>query len=359
MKHGRLITLILVCICLATNVQAETITLEGRVEGKETLPFFVPFEGRIENVYIHPGDRISGGETLLSVATSKVYAPMAGTVSGLRAAPGDALQDIVLTIEPEHSLAANCSFAKAYKSNATQQVKQGEWVYLRSTSGDSPRRTGTGCIVQETNEGYTVQVTGGNLLVSDSVQVYRQDDYQYASCVGSGQVFFAERCRVSGNGTLLAMHVKDGQKVDKGDLLYETIIWDSGSQQDLSASLSAPEDCVIVKVDVSIGQHATVGQQAGELIRISDLCVKVAATEEELACMPLGQEVSISLLAFPELNYSGTVESISYLPLDPSARVMQYEVIIRFSADQNIRLKMGAVVEIERAEEACLSEENQ
>ena len=48
-----LLELLMMSSMVLENVQAETITLEGRVEGKETLPFFVPFEGRIENVYIH------------------------------------------------------------------------------------------------------------------------------------------------------------------------------------------------------------------------------------------------------------------------------------------------------------------
>lgn len=358
MKYGKMGALVLLCLCLMAGAHAETIMLDGRVEANGFLPLFSSIEGYVENVYVQPGERITGGAPILSVETNKVYAPMDGTVSGLLSVQGGMVQGEVLVVEPEYPLIATCTFSKAHKSNETMTVQKGETVYLRCITSDSPRRTGTGIILHETDGGYTVQVTDGNLLVNDTVQVYRQESFNYASCIGSGQVSLAAKGRVTASGMLLSLHVKNGQLVEKGDLLLETLVVDENPQLIHSADLAAPEDCIVAELNVSIGQSITLGQQVATVIPVNDVCVKVRAEEAYLALLPVGQEVTISLNALPNKEYPGKVESISYLPEDASARVMLYEVTIRFSADEDVRLMMGATVEIERDQEVCSSEES-
>lgn len=358
MKYGKMGALVLLCLCLMADAHAETIMLDGRVEANGSLPLFSSIEGYVEDVYVQPGERIAGGAPILSVETNKVYAPMNGTVSGLLSVQGDMVQGEVLTIEPKYPLIAACTFSKAHKSNETMTVQKGEAVYLRGITSDSPRRTGTGVILQETDSGYTVQVTDGNLLVNDTVQVYRQENFNYASCIGSGQVSLAAKGRVTASGMLLSLHVKNGQLVEKGDLLLETLVVDENPQRAPSADLTAPEDCIIAELNVSMGQSITLGQQVGTVIPLKDVCVRVLAEEGDLALLPVGQAVKVSLNALPDQEYPGIVESISYLPQDASARVMLYEATIRFPADEDVRLMMGAAVEIKGDGEACSSEES-
>lgn len=358
MKYGKMGVLVLLCLCLMAGAHAETIMLDGRVEANGFLPLFSSIEGYVENVYVQPGERIAGGAPILSVETNKVYAPMDGTVSGILSVQGDMVQGEVLVVEAEYPLIATCTFSKAHKSNETMTVQKGETVYLRCITSDSPRRTGTGIILHETDGGYTVQVTDGNLLANDNVQVYRQENFNYASCIGSGQVAFAAKGRVTASGMLLALHVKNGQVVEKGDLLLETLVVEENPQLTPSSDLTVAEECIVAELNVSIGQSITLGQQVATVIPVKDVCVKVMAEEADLALLPVGQEVTISLNALPAKEYPGKVESISYLPEDASARVMLYEVTIRFPADEDVRLMMGATVEIERDGEACSSEES-
>lgn len=347
MKYGKMGVIVLLCLCIVTGARAETIVLDGRVEANSSIPVFSDMEGTVEQVYVQPGDRIENGGPILSVKTTKVYAPLDGTVRGLFAEPGDAVQGELLTIEPEYPLLAACTFSKAYKSNETLTVQKGEVVYLRSTGSDSPRRTGAGVVSQETDSGYTVQVTDGNLLAGDNVQVYRQENFHQTSCIGSGQIAFAPKGRVSASGTLLATHVQNGQMVEQGDLLLETVVTEDHMQLSLSACLTAAEDGIVAELHVTTGQQITIGQQVATMIPVTEMCVKVLAEEAELALLPIGQAVTISLNAFPEKKYPGVVESISYLPQDASARVMLYEVTIQFLPDKDVRLLMGAAVEIE------------
>ena len=172
MKFTRkaLTALLIAALLLAPVALAETITLNGTVTASETHEIYAPIGGTVARVAVESGERVSAGDVLVSLSTTKVYADESGTVTGVFGQPGDSADTIsgrygaVMYIEGESVYTIDASTENAYNSTDTKFVHVGESVYLSCYSDG--KHTGTGVITAIQGTDYTVKVLSGEFLVT-------------------------------------------------------------------------------------------------------------------------------------------------------------------------------------------------
>ena len=57
----------------------------------------------------------------------------------------------------------------------------------------------------------------------ETVSIYRRSDYAESSRIGRGTVAAAKVVPIKGSGSILKMHVANGDFVERGELLFETV----------------------------------------------------------------------------------------------------------------------------------------
>ena len=189
---------ILLALCLALGAVfpgfalAET-TFDGTVVSGESVSVTAPFGGTVDSFTPAVGDRISEGDVIASVKTTKVYASIAGTVTGVFGQPGDTISDVVsrvgavLYLEPLNRYTITADIQHAYNDSDNKYINIGETLYIRSYY-TSNGNTAVGKVVAVDGVNYTVETTEGDLLMQETVSLYRDADYTNTSRVGRGTV---------------------------------------------------------------------------------------------------------------------------------------------------------------------------
>ncbi|MGN0402508.1 MAG: efflux RND transporter periplasmic adaptor subunit [Acetatifactor sp.] len=97
--------------------------------------------------------------------------------------------------------------------------------------------------------------------------------------------------------------------------------------------LCAPRDGLLVSVNVSAGDELT-----GEKILVSYVCadaltITVDVTEEDIIALSVGQHVDIELVAYPEEQFSGIIQSIETSDTSSETNTVSYPVVIGIEGD--------------------------
>ena len=360
MKMRRFFAGMLALALLGGGALAE-LSLDGSVVsgGSETVR--APFGGIVERILVRAGDLVNLGEPVASIVTTRVYAPQDGTVASVCAQPGDSAEGViarygaVLYIEPMNRYKVEASTEKAYNSSATKYVHIGEKVYLSCTKDGSHRGTARVTKLEAGDEEgvtkYTLEVTGGDFYIGETVGAFRGADFASDSRIGRGTVGQAEAIAVAGEGSVLKLHVAPGDSVERGQLLFETV---TGALDGLYAGDSAVASNVsgiVASVDAQGG--AAVEKDAG-LITVypfDKLQIEARVNVLDLYAVHEGAPVEIEFDLDPDnlLRYEGTVESISYLTTGEEGQTF-YSAYISFAADEHVRLGMPAIVYVGEGE---------
>ena len=237
---------------------AETIMIYGTVINTQPQPVICTADGSIDQIHFAVGDRVSEGAVIATLATQKVYATTDGTVY-LFGEPGDKISDIA----DQYGAVAYIAPEKPYTITATAtdrngvavSVLPGEVVFLRCYKDG--KHTGKGILAKLEKGKYTVVVTEGEFANSETVSVYRQEDYADTSRIGRAKVDTAEMIACKGDGYLVQFHVANGAKVEKGTLLYETIngSFVPGSQN--QNQITSPVDGIVSVIGIQNGTQLT------------------------------------------------------------------------------------------------------
>ncbi len=354
MKSTRKLAVLPLCVLLMMPcATAETTLYEGMIIAGDTSVLLAPCGGMVEAVSVQEGDRLAANDIVLVVSTEKVYAPISGKVIMPFAKVGDAASILqtecgsVLYIEPEYPYIASCTNSRAFQSNEMLTVYPGETVYLRSVSNEAKRHTGTGIITQTSGGGYTITLHTSDFSLNEDVRVYRSEDYDSKSCIGSGRISRAINQAIQGSGVIAAVHVQHGQTIKQGTLLFETVeVTPTYGTTAPCSQLTVSKDCIVMAVKTAVGDEVSQGHPVAAIAPISDLCIRIVVSEDELYLIQIGQKTQISLNAEPDIVLEGTVAKISYLPESGTGNAAQYGVEIAFDADVSMRIGMSAMVTI-------------
>ena len=338
---------------------AETV-LAGQVTAQTTQVIAAPYGGLVENVRVRVGDMIHIGDPIATLETTKVYAQTEGTVSGVFANEGDNAKGIeqrygaLVYIEPINRFTLACSTEKGYNSSENRYIHIGETVFLKCTKDGSHQGRGVVTGLDEKDDGkFTVEVTGGEFYMGETVDIYRSGDYANASRIGRGTVGRTQTVAVNAEGSVLKMHVKAGDTVERGELLFETV-------RGTLDGLYAPEKQVVSDVagviaTVDAGNGATVEKDAkiATIYPNNAMQIKMVISEADLMDVTVGgkAEIEFNWDADSGRRFEGTISSISYLSekKDDSAasQSAQYVAYVDFTPDETVRIGMTVIVYVE------------
>lgn len=339
---------------LSAMASAE-LALDGSVIAGGSEAVRAPFGGIVEEVKIRAGELVNVGDPVASIVTSRVYAPQDGVVGSVCGQEGDSAEGIikrygaVLYIEPTNRYIVQASTEKAYNSSKTRYIHIGEKLYLSCTQDGSHRGTAKVSKIEAADEAgvtkYTLEVTGGDFYIGETVGAFRSADYASNSRVGRGTVGQAEAIAVEGAGSILKMHVAPGDAVERGQLLFETV---EGTLDGLYAGESTiPSDLNGIVASVDVQNGATVAKDANlvTVYPFEKLQIEAQVNVMDLAAIHEGDSVEIEFDLDPDdvHRYAGKVESISYLASGEGSQ-KYYSAYISFEADAHVRLGMPAIV---------------
>ena len=346
----KLISLLIALALISGAALADSITLTGSVTAREEKCVTCAIGGTVAAVYAQAGQTVKKGDVIAELETEKVYAPVSGTVTGVFGAAGDAVEEVesdfgaVMYIESDcmYTIAANTDYA--YADDENYIVHSGESVYLSCYSDAT--HTGRGVITAIDGSDYTVRVTEGDFLVGETVNVYRGTEVKTKKRIGRGTLSRTNPVAVSGAGSIVNVCVADGDSVEKGDLLFETLSGTFDGYVLSGTQITAADDGVISEVSVSAGDTVEKGTAIAKIYPFSGMQVVAEISQYNLSCINKGDEVTVELLydGDEEVLLPGTVSMISAIANESETEDVTYDVYVAFAHDGNARFGMTATV---------------
>ena len=344
---------LLLCLLLSASALADyELSYEGAVTAEDPVPVNAIYGGKISRMNVRKGDLIHKGDLIAEIASTLNYAPLEGTVSGVYAAEGDDAESIgerygaVLYIEPLHKYTIAATTDKAYNSSETHFIHLGETVYLSCVSDGS--HYGTGIVSALTENGYNVEVTSGEFYISEKVGVYRDPDFAKESCLGRGTLEQAKPIAVKGSGSLLKIHVKNGDFVERGQLLFETVEGVLDGLYSPQTGVTAPQDGIVASVEANVGAAVGKGDAVIKIYPLDQLQITFNLPEADLYSIATGDPVNIEFYWDNDgnKNTTGTVTSVSHIGEAESENSdkMFYKTCVNFKYVDGIRIGMNVSV---------------
>ena len=285
-------------------------TADAKIVAPNTEKITAPFAGTLLPFDYETGDSVSAHETLFTLDTTPVYATQAGTVSAVFASVGDDASGVaahygaLAVIEPKNALYIDASTDQAYNDADNRYIHAGETLYLKLGNDK-----GTGVVTSVSGKKYTVEILSGSFDVDDTVRCFRESTTPSDSEVGRGKVTRYADVQVNANsGRIAAVHVKPGDAVEVGDLLFELV--DAQSEKNASRSIAASKDGVITSMNTASGAQVSRGQLLCEVADLSTLELSAEVDELDLNSIAVGDTLSYTLDAFDGETFTGTVTQI-------------------------------------------------
>ena len=363
-KGLRSVLAILTACLFLPGFALASASFDGTVVSKNAIAVTAPFGGVIASVPVRKGDYVNVGDVLAEVETTKVYSPTDGTITGLFAQAGDSVANVVtrygaaMYITPSHKFTINANTSYAFSSNENMYVHLGEVVYLRSYNFQIYNE-GKGVITAVKDDTYTVETTEGEFWMGETVSIFRGADYDTTTRIGRGSVNRTAEVTVGDTGSIVAMHVRDGEEVVRGQLLYETV---TGELADLVADgnqIKATVAGIVEAVSATAGASIAQGGLVATVCPKDRMQVMIQVNEYDLMDIALGDTVSLTF-TYDDMGLrtgTGTVQMISDVSMTTDTSDVSYKVYIDFDATDAIRLGMTVMVDIiEAGEEEALTD---
>ncbi len=346
-------------VCAMAMADAE-FSYEGTVVAGETVPVTVPYGGKLTGVTVRAGGLVRAGDVLGEIRATPTFAPVEGTITGLYAVEGDSTESIserygaVLYIEPTHRYTIAATSDKAFNSSENYFIHLGEKVYMSCVSDGS--HTGTGIVSALTDSGYNIEVTGGDFYLNEKVEIYRNSEKNKESRIGRGTVGRAKPVAVKGSGSIVKLHVANGDFVERGEALFETA---DGVLDGLYApdnKVICPADGVLSSVDKNNGDTVAKGDTMAKLIPTASFQVQFEIPESDLFSIHEGQKASMELYwdnAEGGNHYTGVITAISHISEETKTATDKkvYKAWATFEPDERVRLGMTMILYPGAAEE--------
>jgi len=345
MKMKRCISLIIILLTLLPAF-ALADTANGTVEAQNTYDITAPYSGTLLPFSIKAGDWAERDAPLFAFDTAKVYAPQSGILAAGFAKEGDNAQDVLtkygsLCVIEENILHEIIATYQGAGSDAKNKfVHVGETLYYELTGNKDDH--GECRVVAANQQSYTLELSDSTFETGKQVKLYRDKKRDSKSCVGTGTITRAKEAFVQGAGRIAKVHKNEGDTIEKGDLLYETISPDCAPNA-LFTNISAPMEGVLSAPMVISGQQVYKGQALITLHDTSALKVVARVDEVDLPRLTLGNTVSLSFDAYPDQPVTGMVSAIRLLGVTRQ-NAAYYDVDIAYTAPFETLIGMNVTV---------------
>ena len=342
--------------CGMTGAAMADNSYVGTIAAGEVVPVQVSYGGRLSGITKSAGQLVTEGESLAEVEATLNFAPVEGTISGMYLQEGDKTEDVTerygasLYIEPTNRYIIKATSDKAYNNSENKYIHLGERVYLKCVTDGSHK--GTGMVAALTEDGYQIEVTGGDFYIGEKVDAFRKNDYARESCVGRGTVDRAKPVAVKGSGSAVRVHVANGDFVERGELLFETV---DGVLDGLYApgkQVLSPVSGIISSVEKNNGETIAKGDTLMKILPTSSLLVEFDIPESDLFILEEGQKVRMELYWETESGktYEGEILRISHINStvkEGTTERKTYKAYATITPDARIRAGMTVILYVE------------
>ncbi len=363
-SNKRMAVVLAALLMLALGAPAlAQVTFQGTVISRETKAVIAPFGGLIDDIALRKGDVVHVGDAVATIRTTKVYAEMDGIVSGIFAKEGDQTEGIteryggVMYLEPLNKYLVAATTEKAYNSSATKYVHIGEQVYLSCTKDGTHVGTAVVTKVEAVNESgntpYTLEVTSGEFYMGETVGIYRSADHASESRIGRGTIQQNAAVPVKGTGSVLKTHVQVGDRVERGEVLFETVEGVLDGLYAVDNTIYSPLDGFVATVDATQGSAVEKGGKLITVFPTDAMQIEMQVSELDLAEIHEGDKVSIEFEwdADGALQLEGVVSGISSVGTEKAegstAADAQYSAYVDFTPVDSVRLDMSVIVYVQ------------
>ena len=307
----KILPLVTALLLAAFPAMAEVYS--GVTAASETLALTAPSDGVLEEICVSAGEIVSEGQLAARLETQKLFATQDGTVAEISAQTGETVSGELLKIAPLSRYSVYCTVSGARAAADTMLIHSGETLYLRCTVNGT--HWAIGRVTQIDGAEYRVETTGGELYIGETVYLYRDVDFNYASCVGIGTVVAADAQSYTAEGEVAQLCVAEGEYVQRGELLCE-IAPEGG------AALTISEDGVVLSVAAEAGQALAAGETLLTLAPIKNICVELYVDEAAAAALRTGDRVEMVYASdASEQPCGGTISGISTVADENGYRV--------------------------------------
>ena len=370
MKQVKIIACLLSALLMLTmGAQAlAEISFDGKVVSKDTVAIMAPFGGIVDRIPLRAGDTLHVGDSVATLQTTKVYALMDGVVGGIFAKPGDDSEGIiaryggVMYLEPLNQFVVTATTEKAYNSGSARFIHIGEEVYLSCTKDGSHRGVAVVTKVSDLDENgntpYNLEVISGSFYMGETVGIYRRQNYQSSSRIGRGTVRQNAAMAVtgSGKGSVLKIHVSEGDRVERGELLFETVEGTLDGLYAMDNTIVSGIDGIVASVDAAQG---TAVEKGGKLITVyprDAMQIEMLVSELDLPEIHEGDRVSIEFEWDVDARQTteGVISGISHIGAKTddkdTSQDAKYSVYVDFEPNANVSMDMSVIVHLMDAE---------
>ncbi|MEG2185798.1 MAG: biotin/lipoyl-binding protein [Clostridia bacterium] len=327
--------------------QDAAVTANGVVKSENVYELVAPFSGTLLPFSLEQGDSVKAGDVLMELDTQKVYAPADGTLMAIFIKPGDLCEDVlaqygtIATIEKDPAQVIEASTAKAYNDEDNKLIHVGETVYFEQSNDKD--NEGQGRVISVDGIKYKVEMLTGEFDLKRMVKIYREEKMGNKSCIGEGKVVRAQDVNISANsGRVLNVAVTQGQKVKKGQLLFELIAPDADPVA-LNAKLASPQDGTLEAPLVTSGQQVYKGQVLAKVHGLSTLKVVAEVDEVDLDRVHVGDSLSMAFDRYGDQRIQGTVSSISRMGVQKQ-NAAYYNVDLVFTTGMEVLPGMNVTI---------------
>jgi multidrug efflux pump subunit AcrA (membrane-fusion protein) len=235
----------------AAPAMAESGLYTGEVVAAREVSVLAPSDGTVESYAVQLGERIEAGALIATYETEKVYATGDGTVAAVWAKEGEEIDGALVEVEPIGKYTVYCTVDGGYAAADNYFVHAGETIYIKCTEDGTHR--GTGTVTSVDGAEYMVTTTGGEFYVGETVYLYRDADFTYSEKIGVGTLIYSDNTVYEADGAVIRLHVQAGDRVERGQLLYEIL---GCAQTEVTATVSG--------IVASIGGTAQTGTDASD-----------------------------------------------------------------------------------------------
>ena len=325
----RMISTVLALLMTTAPAVAEAFT--GTTIARSTMALTAEADGVLAELYIPPRSAVQAGEVIGRLRTTKVFADQNGTVARIHAKEGKETQGTVLEIAPVSRYTIHCTADSAYDSISSNLVHCGETLYMKCTVNGTHQ--GTGRVYSIDGSTYMMEATGGEFYVGETVYIYRDAEYAYKRLVGTGTIVSSATETYESEGRITAIHVSEGEYVEKGELLYEVIDGES-------IEITAPADGIITACETA-GANVVSGQSAASLAPYDEICIAVQLEEDQISQISVGDSAALVYSCYAEERLiPGTVTEISSVAQDGSytATILPQEAPAQIGLTVEVRI---------------------
>ncbi|WDV45480.1 HlyD family efflux transporter periplasmic adaptor subunit [Clostridiaceae bacterium M8S5] len=173
--------------------------------------------------------------------------------------------------------------------------------------------------------------------------------------------------KVETSGEISQINIKEGQRVNKGDIIAKLTNADLSDQINMNerrisnerrklgelskndkSAINSPITGTIVAMNVVSGENITVGQTLGKVADLESFGIKMNVDESDVLKVKEGQKAIIKVAALKDVQYEGIVDSVSYEGKVNNGTA-EYIVSLKLTKNENmnmLRLGMSANAEI-------------